>query len=180
MNTLAIIIPYYKIIFFEETLNSIANQTNKKFNLYIFDDDSPEDPKSLIDQFIDQLNISYKKFDVNFGGQSLVKHWYRCLENITEDWFCILGDDDILDTNFVNSFYNNIDTVNEQKINLIRYSSVVINDKGKEITPTYHHPILENSIDSLVRKLKGNNRSSLSEFIYRNVSNRNNHFILPC
>ena len=44
---LAIVIPYYKYTFFEETLLSLQNQTNKKFNVYIGDDASPENPLDL-------------------------------------------------------------------------------------------------------------------------------------
>ena len=41
---LAIIIPYFKLLFFEETLQSLAIQTDKRFKVYIGDDASPEDP----------------------------------------------------------------------------------------------------------------------------------------
>jgi hypothetical protein len=39
---LAIIIPYYKLCFFEENLQSLAAQTDKRFKVYIGDDASPE------------------------------------------------------------------------------------------------------------------------------------------
>jgi len=39
---LAIVVPYYKLTFFEETLKSLKSQTNKKFKVYIGDDASPE------------------------------------------------------------------------------------------------------------------------------------------
>jgi hypothetical protein len=34
---LAIVIPYYKRTFFEETLQSLANQTDKRFQVFIGD-----------------------------------------------------------------------------------------------------------------------------------------------
>lgn len=37
---LAIIIPYYKFTFFEATLQSLANQTDQRFKVYIGDDAS--------------------------------------------------------------------------------------------------------------------------------------------
>lgn len=39
---LAIVIPYYKITFFEDTLESLAHQTDKRFKVYIGDDASPK------------------------------------------------------------------------------------------------------------------------------------------
>ena len=69
-----IIIPFYKIEFFRECLESLADQTNKNFHIYIGDDASPEDPTSIIEEFNNHLNITYKRFDKNIGGTSLVKH----------------------------------------------------------------------------------------------------------
>ena len=41
---LAIVIPYYKLTFFEATLQSLADQTDKRFMVYIGDDASLESP----------------------------------------------------------------------------------------------------------------------------------------
>ena len=38
---LAVVIPYYKIDYFEETLISLKNQTNRNFNIYVGNDCSP-------------------------------------------------------------------------------------------------------------------------------------------
>ena len=76
---LAIVIPYYKIDFFSETLNCLANQTNKQFHVYIGNDASPTDPSSLLDNYKDTIKFTYKKFNNNLGGYSLVKQWGRCI-----------------------------------------------------------------------------------------------------
>lgn len=52
----AIIIPYYKFTFFEATLQSLADQTNKQFKVYIGDDSSPEDPSILLEKFIGKID----------------------------------------------------------------------------------------------------------------------------
>ncbi len=41
--SLAIVISFYKIIFFEETLQSLANQIDKRFKVCIGNDASPSD-----------------------------------------------------------------------------------------------------------------------------------------
>ena len=46
---LAIVIPYFKLTFFEATLQSLANQTDKRFKVYIGDDASPESPIFLLE-----------------------------------------------------------------------------------------------------------------------------------
>lgn len=174
---LAIIIPYYKIRFFEETLKSLENQTDMRFKVYIFNDNSPENPEKLIEKFKNSFDFEYFKFNENLGGKSLVKHWHRCLEKINEKWFSILGDDDLLSQNYVASFYDNLNLVNEKEINLVRYATNLINDEGKKIQKSFIHPEIENAVDSLIRKLEGKSRSSLSEFVYRNSNQIKSYFV---
>ena len=49
-SMLAIIIPYFKLTFFEETLKSLASQTSKRFKVYIGDDASPEGPSNWLEK----------------------------------------------------------------------------------------------------------------------------------
>lgn len=67
MKRLAIIIPAYKENFLFETLQSLANQTNKDFNVYVGDDCSPYDLQSIVSRFEDRLDIHYVRFSENLG-----------------------------------------------------------------------------------------------------------------
>ena len=165
---LAIVIPYFKINFFEETLTSLANQTDKRFKVYIGDDASPENPSSVLEKYKEKINFKHTRFDNNIGGTSLVKQWHRCLDlTQNEEWTMILCDDDILSENVVAEFHAAIDEVNQQNINVIRYATAVINQHSETISKIHVHPKLEKSTDFLMRKIKGGTRSSLSEFIFR-------------
>ena len=159
---LAIIIPYYKYTFFEATLHSLADQTNKQFKVYIGDDSSPENPLTLLDKFKDKFDFQYKKFEYNLGSQSLVKQWERCIDlSFSEEWFLILGDDDVLGVNCVESFYNNINAINEG-FNVVRFASCNIDKVGNQTTKVFQNPIIESSIDFFFRE----RRSSLSEYLF--------------
>jgi len=105
-SRLAVVIPAYKLTYFKETLESLANQKCKDFTVYIGDDASPEDLKALIDTYRDKIKIVYKRFDENLGGKDLVAHWERCI-NLTngEDWLWLFSDDDIMDASCVENFY---------------------------------------------------------------------------
>ncbi|MEO5775558.1 MAG: glycosyltransferase [Flavobacterium sp.] len=165
---LAIVIPYFKINFFEATLLSLANQTDKRFNVYIGDDASPENPSLVLEKYQKDIDFKYKRFDNNIGSISLVKQWERCMAMTqNEEWIMILCDDDVLGENVVAEFYAAMEEVNQQNINVIRYATVVIDQDSKEISKVYEHPKLEKSTDFLMRKIKGGTRSSLSEFIFR-------------
>ena len=165
---LAIIIPYYKLTFFEETLKSLAIQTDKRFKVYIGDDASPENPAALLAKYQEQFDFVYHRFEENIGSISLVKQWERCIAmSGQEEWIMILGDDDVLGVNVVEEFYKNSHEVASENINVIRFATIVINKYGKSLSSIYTHPKLEKPIDFFLRIVHGKIRSSLSEFTFR-------------
>lgn len=165
---LAIIIPYYKISFFEETLKSLENQTDKRFKVYIGDDASPEDPANLLENYQNRFDFVYHRFETNLGSISLTQHWERCTALLVdEEWIMILGDDDILGENVVKSFYENLLNIKSKEINVVRFSTEVIDEKGKVISKKFEHPVLETGQDFLVRKFSKKTRSSLSEYLFK-------------
>lgn len=175
---LAIVIPYYKGRFFEQTLRCLVNQTDCRFNVYIGNDASPDSIDLLINEYSKELKITYKSFKENIGSKSLVTQWKRCLGMMDdEEWFIILCDDDFLSENYVQSFYENYDKISKGNYQIVRYPSILISDNGEKISKIYQHPIIENALDSLVRKVKGNTRSSLSEYVFKNNINYENVFI---
>jgi glycosyltransferase involved in cell wall biosynthesis len=167
---LAIVIPYFKIIFFEETIKSLANQTDKRFNLYIGDDASPEDPSQLLESYKNKLNFVYHRFDENLGSNSLVKQWNRCI-GLTQDeeWIMILGDDDYLSNNVVESWNENYITF-YAKSNLIRFASKILNQNLNVASEAYQHPTWEKAVKSFWRKYNNETRSSLSEHVFTRSS----------
>lgn len=164
---LAIIIPYYKLSFFEETLKSLSNQTDKRFKVYIGDDASLENPSVLLEQFNGKFEYQYIKFDTNVGGMSLVNQWHRCIDLAFEDWIMILGDDDVLSPNLVEDFYNNLPEIESYQSNVVRFSTKVIDGSGKLISDIYNHPKTETAFEFLCRKFSKQTRGSLSEHIFK-------------
>lgn len=165
---ISIIVPYYKLHFFSATLISIAEQSDKRFHVYIFDDNSPEDPRTLLDKFRGKFEFTYHKFNENIGKTSLVQHWVRCIDSVpTTEWIIILGDDDVLERNVIHDFYQNLPEIESLHINVVRYASVVIDQYDHEISKRYEHPQIENAIESFMKKLQNTSRSSLSEHFFR-------------
>lgn len=177
MNSrLAIIIPFFKLAFFEDTLESLANQTDKRVKIYIGDDASPEDCSLLLEKYQGKFDFVYHRFETNLGGQSLTKQWERCIALANdEEWFMILGDDDYLGEDVVAKFYNAISTFGNQS-NVIRNSSLLIDEYKEPISKVYDHPVYEEAIASYCRKLKGDSRSSLSEHIFRTSAYKKHGF----
>ncbi len=163
---LAIIIPYYKITFFEATLQSLANQTNQQFKVYIGDDASLENPSILLAKFKGQFNFEYHRFDKNLGSKSLTKQWERCIAlSANEEWLMVLGDDDVLGENVVEEFYKQFPIFNE-KTNVVRFASIIIFEENSSVSEVFLHPLWEKATDSYYRKYIGKTRSSMSEHIF--------------
>jgi len=163
---LAIVIPYYKISFFEATLQSLEYQTDKRFKVYIGDDNSSENPTCLLKKYEGKFDFQYHKFNENLGGTSLVKHWERCIDLAeTQSWIMILGDDDYLDETVIDSWYKQYNNFN-RKANVIRFASRVVDEKLQTISGLYTHNVLEKPSDSYYNRFKGYTRSSLSEHVF--------------
>jgi hypothetical protein len=166
-SKLAIVIPYYKINFFEETLKSVAAQTNKNFTLYIGNDASPKNPLILIEKYFIKGSFNYYDYKDNLGGNNLASQWERILENVKEDWFQILGDDDMIAENFVEEFYKSVNILNRKKINVLKFPLKII-DQNNITTRSFSfkHQIIDRKF-FLISKIEHSILSSLSENIFR-------------
>ena len=174
---LAIIIPYYKLTYFEATLKSLANQSDKRFKVYIGDDASPEDCTALLQKFEGQFDFIYHRFETNLGGTSLTQQWERCIAlSDDEEWLLILGDDDVLGENVVAEFYYNVLEICKSEISVIRFSSVFIDEKGRSISKKYCFPKTENAVDSFLNHYLEITRSSLSEHIFNREKYKKHKF----
>jgi glycosyltransferase involved in cell wall biosynthesis len=163
---LAIVIPYYKLTFFEETLESLANQTDKRFKVYIGDDDSLEEPTVLLSKFQGKFDFTYHRFETNLGSISLTQQWERCIAlTADEDWLMILGDDDYLGENVVEQFYVHLPEF-QSKANVVRFTSQLVYEPEQTKSKIYTHPVWETATDAFYRKFKRIAMSSLSEYVF--------------
>lgn len=166
-NKLAIVIPYYKIDFFEETIKSVAAQTNKNFVLYIGDDASPDDPVEIIEKHLQAESYFYFRYTDNLGGKNLALQWERVLEHVKEEWFQLLGDDDVIAENFVEEFYNNLPTAESRNISVMKFSHQWVDEKNNVIENyPYNFSELKPS-EFFIKKYNHEIQSSLSENIFK-------------
>lgn len=128
---LAIVIPAYKADFFELALESIAKQTCKNFTLYIGDDASPNNLNLIVDKFRSEIDLFYVRFNKNFGGSDLVKQWERCIDlTQEEEWIWLFSDDDIMQEDCVEKFYNHIQL--DKRSELLHFNTDIIDGKGNK------------------------------------------------
>lgn len=164
IDKLAIVIPAYKKEYFDETLFSIANQTNKNFTLYIGDDASPYDLYSIVSNYEDKIEIVYKRFNENLGSISLVKQWERCIDLVDdENWIWLFSDDDIMEHNCVESFYN----IKDKAYNILYRFNIKEIDNNSQLTGrSYSFPPLLSTSDFINKRLSRKLLSFVVEYIF--------------
>lgn len=178
MNDLAIVIPAYKNAFLNESLRSLANQTNKNFNIYIGDDCSPYSLKKIVDKYNGVLPINYHRFENNIGAKHLVKQWNRCIE-LTKDesWLWLFSDDDIADADCVQAFYETRQKDNGS-FDVYRFNTRILNNNNGDITDTPESPFIDSSYNMAIEILKGNRGNSMPDHIFsRAVYNKYGGFV---
>lgn len=174
MSDLAIVIPAYKEKYFKETLDSLVRQSNKEFTVYIGDDCSPFDLKSIVDLYTDRLDIRYTRFSDNIGAKNLVGQWRRCIDLVdgNESWLWLFSDDDIADDTCVQDFL----AIKDQKagrFDVYRFNTVTIDATGKVLRDNSGGPDEETSEEMAYHLLLGQRGNSMPDHIFsREVYNR--------
>jgi glycosyltransferase involved in cell wall biosynthesis len=166
VNKLAIIIPAYKSEYFAQALDSLANQTNKHFVVYVGDDCSPNNLKAICDQFTDSLQIYYIRFDKNIGARNLVDQWSRCVDMCkSEDWIWLFSDDDIAQENCVEKFYETLTQTN-QYFDVYRFNTQVIDKDGNFLGARPHGPLVESSAEMAYNLFLNKRGNSMPDHIF--------------
>lgn len=178
---LAIVIPAYKQTFLRATLQSIAAQTCHDFTLYIGDDYSPHQLKAVVDEFADDIDIVYHRFEQNLGGHDLVAQWERCIA-MTDDepYIWLFSDDDMMEPRCVEHY---LALTPEQRDNYLVHFDLAVIDEFNHATVTQQQPYpdIMDAKDFLEEKLKINGKRGLESFIVefvfsRTVYEQNGHF----
>lgn len=91
----SIVIPAFKQRYLKEAIESCLAQTYKNLEVIIVDDASPEDLKSVVDEFSDE-RIRYYRNEKNCGALNVVDNWNICLGYAEGDYVICMGDDDRL------------------------------------------------------------------------------------
>lgn len=178
---LAIVIPAYKSKFLDQTLKSISNQTDKRFHLYIGDDNSPEHLYEIVSKYENKIAIRYKHFEKNLGGIDLVAQWERCIDLVQdEEYIWFFSDDDIMEETCVADFYREFERKPYKAI--YHFNTKIINSLNKEICPkTYNKQFFQNHMtqkDYIMGRLYFNINSFAVEYIFnKSEFLRNGRFV---
>jgi glycosyltransferase involved in cell wall biosynthesis len=164
--SLAIVIPAWKGRFFDETLASIAAQTCQAFTVYIGDDCSPDGIEAICQRWAPQINIIYHRFPDNLGARDLPLHIERSIELSSESWVWVFGDDDTMDEECVERFYQQV-TEGPVPPDVYHFNTRVIDHEGKVVSCSPAFPATLTAIDYLWKHMTGRLSSYLPDFVFR-------------
>ena len=165
-GTLAIIIPAYRAAHLGDTLRSLAAQTDHSFRVYVGDDASPEDLRSVVAPWEEALGLSYRRFEDNLGGASLFAQHRRCMDLAgPEEWVCFLSDDNALSPRAVARIRKAI--LRHGETDLFHWNADIIDGKGEKTGRFKRFP-RRMDVRALFRKFycKGE-AAPLSSFVFR-------------
>jgi hypothetical protein len=168
-DTLAIVIPYYKIQYLKNLLDGLKNSTSRDFKLYIGDDCSPEPPLEILENFKSSLDITYVRFENRLGHVSLAAHWNRCVELVkNEEWVWVIPDDDLPGDTCVAEFRSALKSRTDEIVNVFSIPAEFIDEHGivtRAATP-FNEP--HEALELYFKQLKGQlNPSCLGDNIFR-------------
>ncbi len=170
---LAIVIPAYKTKFLRAALQSIAAQTDQRFQVYVGDDASPEPVETIVREFSGKISVRYQRFNENLGKKSLVGQWQRCLKLANEPWLWLFSDDDLMDAGCVAAFYAELEKTSGQH-DVYRFNSVVEKTASRfsgalaEAKPL--HPRLQTGREFLCSQLAGDSNIFMQGIIFSRVA----------
>ena len=178
-HSIAIIIPAYKGRFLGNTLLSMSLQTNKDFCVYIGDDASTDDLKTIADEYSDKIDIRYHRFENNLGGKDLTAHWERCIAlSSKEPIIWLFSDDDTMPDDAIQRILDKAAGRYEEDL-FMRFPLALIDENNKEFrqNPPFKSECIS-GYQFLLDKLSGTIDSAACEYVFtRSLWNKVGHFV---
>lgn len=163
---LAIVIPAYKLRFFQRVLDSLAAQTDKRFTLYVGIDGVDADFESVAERYADRIPMVVRRFADNMGSHDLVGQWHRCIDMIgDEEWIWLFSDDDMLQPGCVEAFYRQLES--DGSFDLYHFDVDIIDSDDRVVKSACRFPAVMDALDFLKRKNSASIDSFVVEYIFR-------------
>lgn len=126
--------------YLREQIDSILNQSYKDFHIYISDDNSKDDTKEIINEYVDKYTskISLLKQDTPAG--SAKGNFIFLLKNVQSDLYLFCDQDDVWTENHIEVLVNKYLSLPSDEKNipiLIHSDMVVVNEKLEPISDSF-------------------------------------------
>lgn len=149
---ISVTIPAYKTAFLREAIASVCAQIYDDWELIIVDDASPEDIKSVVDQFKDK-RIRYYRNEKNCGAVDVVDNWNICLNYCRGEYVICMGDDDMLPQEALME-YSRLMT-KYPGLNVYHALTEVVNERGEVIARQRQRPEFQTAEELILHRWSG-------------------------
>lgn len=166
-----------------ETLNSIASQTYKNIELIISDDNSSDNTKVIIEQWLEENKEKFRKviFLKNNINEGVTKNINRGVVCSTGEWIKIIAGDDILEEHAIENY---VEFIQKNKlVNIVFGQAQSFNDIfnknnfGKILPGKNEEKFFLKSINQQKKwLLKGNPIPAPTSFIKKELLNKYGYF----
>ncbi len=166
---LSIVIPAYRARFLDEALASVARAAggNTDIEVVVGDDASPDDIRGVVEPYEPRLRLVYHRFDTNLGRESLTRQWDRCVALSRGRWVLLLGDDDLIDENYIRALRETV-AATRGAFDVYRFDTRWIDADGTVIRSGDTHPDVQQWDEYLLARF----RSQSYTFTCDNVFSR--------
>lgn len=161
------LIPIIKGRFLDFSIKSVLSQTDKDFELILYNDNSDDDIDTIVSKYNDN-RIIYKRGVKNIGMKDPSIVWNLMLNFASGDYFCLLGDDDIIAENYLSEFKKII--LNNKEVSLFRTKLKRIDENNSIFYEGLDLPEYETWINFLYERLINNRVQSTCEFVIKKKS----------
>lgn len=164
MPKFTVFIPAFKTQFLSDCISSVLGQTYSDFELIIINDKSPEPVSDIVAGFSDN-RIRYYENSENIGGKSLVDNWNKGLSLAKGEYISLIGDDDLLSHEYLETFDATIQT--HPDVDVFHSRSVIINHQSEPVHVTPSLPRLENVYDAIYARMWEYREQFIGDFVYK-------------
>ena len=173
---ISVTIPSFKSRYLDEAIKSVTNQTWQDWELIIVDDYSPENLKSIVDQYINDPRIHYYRNDKNCGIIDVVDNWNICLSHCNGDYVICIGDDDRLLPCCLEEYQKLAKKFPD--LNIYHARTQIIDEEGRIIGYQEERPLYETCEEMLFRQWKEDRKQFIGDFmISRKKKKKNGGYI---
>lgn len=163
--TFSIGVPAFKGRFLQECIESILAQTFRDFELIIINDCSPEALDEIIGRY-DDRRISYYKNPTNVGAEHVIQNWNKCLAKASGEFFILMGDDDMMEPDYLKEFLKVIHKY--PTLDVYHCRSQIIDENSDTVTLTPSWPEFETIYDNIWHRINNGKRVQfISDFVFR-------------
>ncbi len=159
----SILIPAYKSRYLKEAIESVLGQSYKNLELIVVDDCSPEDLKSIVDDFSDS-RIHYYRNEKNCGAINVVDNWNKCLGYATGDYVACMGDDDKLLPSCLSDY---MDIIHKYPgLYVYHTRTLIINEDSEVVDIQEHRPEYESGYSLWWHRWNGRGKQYIGDFLF--------------